>query len=200
MIITKKARLAIDRAIKRVWLNEICEDYGNGRFLREASLQSGLYHHLRSRLEGVLEENHLFIYPEFYIPELKYRADMAIVQMDLSAGGTLSQRVTDIAAIVELKFEGGIAQGTLDVIKADLKKIKQYAKQMDENCQFYFGVIYETECEWLYWLDRRSTEHWANGRVTELNAGYLDGIMTFEVNSYNHMNIQRKSTICQMLW
>lgn len=143
-MITKDARRKIDRAIKTVWLKEICEDYGNGRLLREASLQSSLYYHLRSHLEDVLKENHLFIYPEFYIPELRYRADMAIVQMDLSADGSLSDRVVDIAAIVELKFEGGTAQGTVDVIKADLQKMKRYAKQMGENCQCYFGVKVET--------------------------------------------------------
>lgn len=199
-MITKNVRRTIDRVIKMIWLKEICEDYGNGSLLREASLQSSLYHHLRSHLEDILKENHLFIYPEFYIPELKYRADMAIVQMDLSADGILSQRVSDIAAIIELKYEGGAAQGTLDVIKYDLQKMRHYAKQMGEDCQFYFGVIYETECVSLHWLDRRSTEHWANGCMTELNAGYLDGIMSFEVNSYNHMNIQNRSTICQMLW
>jgi len=42
----------------------------------------------------------------------------------------------------KMKFEGVTAQGTFDVIKAYLQKIKRYAKQMDENCQFYFGVIY----------------------------------------------------------
>ena len=200
MMVPKKARQKIDQVIKRVWLNEVCEDYGHGRLLREASLQSSLYYHLRSHLEEVLDENNLFVYPEFYIPELKYRADMAIVQMDLSANGELSKRVRDIAAIVELKLEGGMAQGTQDVIKADLQKMKRYAKQMDEKCQFYFGVIYETECEWLHWLDRRSTEHWADGCMTELNAGYLDGVMTFEVNSYNHMGIQNRRSACQMLW
>lgn len=199
-MIAKSVQRTIDRAIKMIWLNEICEDYGNGSLLREASLQSSLYHHLRAHLEDVLKANDLFIYPEFYIPELKYRADMAIVQMDLSADGALYQRVSDIAAIVELKYEGGTAQGTLDVIKADLQKMRQYARRMSVDCQFYFGVIYETECAWLHWLDRRSTEHWANGCMTELNAGYLDGIMSFEVNSYNHMNIQNKSAICQMLW
>ena len=198
-MITKKVRSILDRAIKTVWLKEICEDYGSGRLLREASLQSSLYHHLRTHLENVLKDNHLFIYPEFYIEELNYRADIAIVKMDLSSGGALSQRVSDIAAMIELKFKYGVAQDTLDVIKADLQKIKRYAKQI-EDCQFYFGAIYETECSWLYWLDRRSTEHWANGCVTELNAGYLDGIMTFEVNSYNHMNIQSRSVICPMLW
>ena len=199
-MIAKSVQRTIDRAIKMIWLKEICKDYGSGNLLREASLQSSLYHHLRTHLEDVLKANNLFIYPEFYIPELKYRADLAIVQMDLSADRALSQSVLDIAAIVELKFEVGTAQGTLDVIKADLQKIKRYAKQMDKNCQFYFGVIYETECAWLRWYDRRSTEHWASGRVTELNAGYLDGIMTFEVNSYNQMGIQNKSAICQMFW
>lgn len=199
-MITKSAKRKIDQVIKSVWLKEICEDYGNGRLLREASLQSSLYYHLRSHLEDVLIENNLFIYPEFYIQKLKYRADMAIVQMDLTAGGELSTRVSDIAAIIELKFEGGVSQGTVDVIKADLQKMKRYAKQMNENCQFYFGVIYETECDWLSWLDRRSTEHWANGCMTELNAGYLDGVMTFEVNSYNHIGVQNKSATCKMLW
>lgn len=199
-MITKNVRRTIDHALKRIWLNEICEDYGNGSLLREASLQASLYHHLRNYLEDVLVENHLFVYPEFYIPELKYRADIAIVRMDLAADGMLSQRVSDIAAIIELKYDGGTAQGTLDVIRADLQKMRRYAGQMGGDCQLYFGAIYETECEWLHWLDRRSTEHWADGCMTELNAGYLDGAMTFEVNSYNHMNIQNKSTICHMLW
>lgn len=136
-MITKNVRHTIDRAIKRIWLKEICEDYGRGNLLREASLQSSLYHHLRVHLEDVLKENHLFIYPEFYIPELKYRADMAIVQMELLAEGPLSQRVSDIAAVVELKYEGGTAHGTLDVIKADLQKMRQYARQIGGDCQFY---------------------------------------------------------------
>lgn len=199
-MITKHITQTTDRAIKTVWLKEICEDYGNGKLLREASLQSSLYHHLRTHLDDVLEKNSFCIYPEFYVPELKYRADLAIVQMDFSKGGHLSERVTDVAAIIELKFESGASQGTLDVIKADLQKLRRYAQQMNQNCQFYFGIIYETECEWLYWLDRRSTEHWASGCVTELNAGYLNGVMTFEVNSYNQMSIQNKKSVCNMLW
>ena len=199
-MITGRLSREIDRTIKRVWLEGVREDYARGRLLREASLQTSLYHHLRSHLEPLLEGNNLFIYPEFYLPELKYRADLAIVQMDLSAGGMLSSRVSGIAAIIELKFDVGTAQGTAGVIKADLQKLRQYAKQMDDHCQFYFGVIYETECAWLHWLDRRSTTHWADGRVTELNAGYLNGEMIFEINSYNHMGIQHKAAACPMLW
>ncbi|MCI9444548.1 MAG: hypothetical protein HFF69_07485 [Oscillospiraceae bacterium] len=199
-MITAKARRSIDQAIKQVWLKDIREDYGRGRLLREASLQSSLYHHLRSCLEDVLNDNSLFIYPEFYVPDLRYRADLAIVKADLSAGGELSGRVSDIAAIIELKFEGGTARCTENIIKADLRKLKRYARQLGRSCQFYFGVIYETECVWLNWLDRRSTEHWADGCVTELNAGYIGGVMTFEVNSYNHMGIRNQSAACRMLW
>lgn len=119
----------IDHEIKMIWLEEICKDYGSGNLLREASLQASLYHHLRSHLDDVLKQNDLFIYPEFYIPELKFRSDIAIVQGDLSADGMLSQRVSDIAAIIELKYKGGTVQSTQD-IKADLQKMRQYARQM----------------------------------------------------------------------
>lgn len=61
-------------------------------------------------------------------------------------------------------------------------------------------MIYETECVRLSWLDRRSTERWAKGRVTELNAGYLDGVMTFEVNSYHHLGVRNQRAVCRMLW
>jgi hypothetical protein len=45
-------------------------------------------------------------------------------------------------------------------------------------------LFYETECEYINWLDKRSTNHWASDYVTELDAGYLDQKMTFEVHSY----------------
>ena len=96
------------------------QDAASGQDLQQRQAQNIAHQQLRSAhgygVEGesggegggkarlvpdVLKENHLFIYPEFYIPELKYRADVAIVQMDLSADGLLSQRVSDIAAIVE---------------------------------------------------------------------------------------------------
>lgn len=59
-------------------------------------------------------------------------------------------------------------------------------------------MIYETECWWLHWFDKRSTNNWANGRLTELNAGYLDGKMHFEVNSYNNWNIGNESKLCNI--
>jgi hypothetical protein len=48
----------------------------------------------------------------------------------------------------------------------------------------YFAIIYEVDCKWLYWFDKRSTNNWAMGRVTELDAGWLDGKFVFEVHEY----------------
>jgi len=202
MAMVKKAvKVEIDRVIKDVWLHEICEDYGTGQLLREASLQCSFYHHLRSKMAPLLARNSLAIYPEFYFPSLKYRADLAIVEMDFAAGdGYLSQRVTDIAAIIELKYDGGNAATTETYIKSDMPKMKEYVRTLPFDCQYYFGVIYETECVWLHWFDKRSTNNWARGRLTELNAGLLNGLMFFEINSYNELGIQQKQRECEMHW
>ena len=189
----------IDKSIKDIWLTDVCNDYGNGLLLKEASLQCCMYHHLQNRLGTLLKENHLYIYPEFYFSKLKYRADLAIVEMDMSLQKDwLAEKMTDIAAIIELKYVSGNALSTSEYIKTDIPKLKNYIQSLNYNCQYYFGVIYETECEWLHWLDKRSSNHWANGRLTELNAGYLDENMYFEINSYNNMNIQQKKAPCDI--
>lgn len=196
-MVEKNVLETIDKTIKDIWLNDIRGDYGKGMLIREASLQCALYHHLQNRLGSLLEENNLFIYPEFYFAHLKYRADLVIVQMDMSLDTDyLSQRVTDVAAVIELKYDGGVAPTTSDYIKTDVAKLKNYVKNLGYDCQYYFGVIYETECAWLHWFDKRQTNSWASGRVTELNAGYLDEQMCFEVNSYNGMNEQTGKVVC----
>lgn len=197
----KSIQREIDKAIKSIWLNEICQDYGNGLLLREASLQCSFYHHLMERLGWFFRENDLYLYPEFYFQELGFRADLVIAKMDMGLETRkLSDRMTDIAAIVELKYDGGDAKSTAEYIKADLAKLRKYAQNLEYDCQYYFGVIYETECIWLHWFDRRRTNHWADGCVTELNAGKLDETMYFEVNSYNHMNDAQKRVQCEKIW
>lgn len=45
--------------------------------------------------------SHLYIYPEFYFKELKFFADLVIVEMDMALEKTwLSEKMTDIAAIL----------------------------------------------------------------------------------------------------
>ncbi len=196
-MIKKAVCKEIDKAIKNIWLSEICKEYGEGQFLLEASLQCSLYHHLQNYLKPLLEKNHLYIYPEFYFKELRYYADIAICEMDMSLETYyLHDRLTDVAAIIELKYGG-----SSDYIKTDIPKFKTYVQSLDYDCQYYFGAIDEkTERGHLNWLDRRSTNNWASGRFTELNAGYLNGSMYFEVNSYNQMNIQQKRQHCDFLW
>lgn len=198
-MIKEEIKKEIDKIVKEVWLNEICNEYAKGALIKEASLQCSLYHHLQNRLQNILQENNLFIYPECYFKGLRYRADLAIVEMDMTKECSyLWDRMTDIAAIIELKYDSGTAKTTEDYIKSDKAKIKKYIDSLPYECQYYFGVIYETECRWLHWFDKRSTNKWANGRLTELNAGYLEGKMHFEVNSYNNWNIANESKLCNI--
>lgn len=200
-MIKKSIRKEIDKVIKNIWLHNICTDYGNGFLIKEASLQCSLYHHLQNELNLLLQQNHLYIYPEFYFKELKFFADLVIVEMDMTLEKKwLSEKVTDIATIIELKYDGGNATATYDYIKTDMPKLKEYVRSLNYDCQYYFGVIYETDCEWLHWFDKRSTNNWANGRLTELNAGYLGETMYFEVNSYNNINFQQKRTPCNVVF
>lgn len=180
----------IDRVIKETWLKEIPKDYDASHLLKEASLQCSLYFYLRKKLHNLLEENNLRIYPEYHFSKLNYRADIAIVQIDPTLEKShLRDKVIDVIAIMELKFDGGNSIGTINAIRNDLQKIKNYIQSGKLLCQYYFGVIYEAECVNLNWLDKRSTNNWAKNYVTELNAGGLDGYMWFGVNSYNGMNV-----------
>ena len=90
----------------------------------------------------------------------------------------------EIGALFELKFTSETAQSAVDWMKDDLKKLKDYVQISKFQCPLYFAMIYEVECCWLHWLDKRSTTNWASGRVTELDAGWIDGIMNYEVHSY----------------
>lgn len=192
-MIKKSVKKQIDKIIKEVWLEDISADYCEGNLIKEASLQCSLYHHLQERLSSILHDNNLHIYPEFYFKDLKYYADLAIVEMDMNLDTNfLGNRMTDIAAIIELKYDGGNSQSAADYIMTDKPKLKEYVSKLPYECQYYFGVIYETDCEWLHWFDGRSTNNWASGRLTELNAGYLDEEMCFEVNSYNNWPCKSK--------
>lgn len=192
----KTIKKEIDRAIKEVWLEEVCEDYAQNGILMEASLQCSLYHHLRNRLEDILEENDLRIYSEYRVKECGYRADLAIVHLDMEREENhLRDCVDEVIAIIELKHVSNRSKRTISWIKEDVSKLKDYAKKYDSN--LYLGVIYENDFENIFWMDKRSTNNWADGVVTELNAGYYDDEFYFEVNSYNHMNFQNKRVKCE---
>ena len=181
----------IDKTIKEIWVNEIKKDYDEDYLLKEDSLKNSLYFHIRSKLEDVLRDNNLRIYPEFYFPELKYRADLAIVQMDTeSENYYLRDRVKEVVAIFELKYVNASNndEATEQWIMEDIKKFKRYIREGQLNAQFYFAVIYENERKRMNWMDQRSSKCWAKGRVTELDAAIVGEEMQFEVHSYNHFS------------
>lgn len=188
-MIKKCVQKEIDRVIKETWMKNIQADYHNEYMLKEDSLKCCFYYHLRRKLARIMEENNLRIYPEYYFKDLHYRADIAIVQIDpYKEVSYLADKVVSIAAIIELKYVAGSAENVASWVKDDVWKMKNYINAADEERQYYFSVIYETECSSLNWMDKRSTNNWASGSVTELNAGYLDEQMVFEVHSYNGMN------------
>lgn len=197
-MIKRRVRKEIDKAIKGIWLTDIRQDYESGLFLVEAGIQCSFYHHLRRRLEPLLAENSLYIYPEFFVKELNRKADLVICEMDMSLEVYhLRDCWTDTAAVVELKY-GGSDQ----YLKSDFPKLKAYMDVFGRECQYYFGSI-DTRAgqKRLPWLDKRSTANWAGGCVTELNAGWLeDDELYFEVNSYNGMNLQHKQIRGDCIW
>lgn len=180
----------IDKSIKEIWVNEIKKDYEEDYLLKEDSLKNSLYYHLRSKLQMLLREHDLRIFPEYYFPELKYRADLAIVQMDAeSENYYLKDRVKDVVAILELKYVSASNndEATEQWIMDDIRKFKRYIQEGNIDAQFYFAVIYENERATLNWMDKRSSKHWAKGRVTELDAAIVEAEMQFEVHSYNEL-------------
>lgn len=181
--------IQIDKVIKDIWLNGIAKDYAEHHLLKEDCLKNSFYYHLRTRLADVMEEHNIRIFTEYYVSELGYYADLAIVQINPeSEENHLKDWVTNVVALFEFKYKGGYSQITENVIKSDVKKLKHYVQNSALQCQFYLAVIYETECWALNWLDKRQTNNWAANRVTELDAGFINGEMKFEVNSYNGLN------------
>lgn len=186
-MIIKSVQKQIDATIKEIWSKNIPKDFEEGYIINEDCLKMSLCYHLRRKLASVLRENNLRIYTEKYFPGMKKKPDIIIAEIrDDFEENTLysSIREEDVVALLELKFCSDTAKSTSDWMKEDLQKLKEYVQKSKVQCQLYFTVIYEVECEWLHWFDKRSTNNWATGRVTELDAGMINGNMEFEVHSY----------------
>lgn len=182
----------IDREIKALWKEDIAADYDTYRLLKEDCLKNCFYYHLRRRLgDDFLEENRLQIFTEFNDGPLRgtgKRADIAIVKLmpegEDGYPGHLRNYIEDIITIIELKYKNG--QSATEEIYKDFQKIKNYIQQDNIDCQFYEGVIHEYQWERKSWLDKRSTNNWARGKVTELVASYNEDYeMEFDVFAYN---------------
>jgi hypothetical protein len=186
-MVKKSVVKEIDRVIKDIWIKNIQKDYKEDYLINEDCLKMAMCYHMRRKMASLLKENNLRIYTEKYLPELKKKPDIIIAEVknDYKENNLYdSIHPENIVALIELKFKGDSSKSTEDWIKDDLKKLKEYASYKPLQCPLYFAIIYEVPCEWLHWFDKRSTNNWAMGRVTELDAGWLDGKFVFEVHEY----------------
>lgn len=186
-LLKKEISSKINQTIKEIWLKNIPKDFEDGYIINEDCLKMSLCYHLRRKLAAILKENDLRIYTEKYFPNMKKKPDIIIAKIrdDYEENSLYSSiREEDVVALFELKFTSEAALSTENWMKDDVWKLKDYVQKSNLQCPLYFAVIYEVECSWLSWLDGRSTNNWAAGRVTELDAGLIDGRMKFEVNSY----------------
>ena len=181
---------AIDRAIKTVWLNNIQADWQNDALLREDSLKCAFYYHLRRKLANLLRKNNLRIFSEYRFAALNLKADLVIVKLhdNWKNADFLADAVSGVIAVIELKYTGDASRRMEETIKGDVRKFKRYLQEGNIDCLYYLGVIYEAECLRLNWMDKRATNAWAGGRTAELDAGYMDGRIKFEVHSYKDLS------------
>lgn len=189
----------IDYAIKYIWMHQITDDYSSCSLLKEDTLKNAYYHHLRNSLDSLCKKNNIRIYTEFNEKGLKskgLRADIAIVSLESSKKDKyyLGDRVEKVLAIIELKFKGRGSAGTAEIFQ-DIYKSQNYIKNFSFlECQYYLGIIHEHNysISEIHWLDKRQSNNWAKGRLTELNACYYEeyekDTIGFSVCSYNEFN------------
>lgn len=186
-MINQEIRKKIDQTIKEIWMKSIPKDFDEGYIINEDCLKMSLCYHMRRKLATFLRENDLRIYTEKYFPGMKKKPDIIIAKIsDEYSEHSLyaSIREEDVVALFELKFTSDAATSTENWMKDDVWKLKDYVQKSKLECPMYFAVIYEVECSRLSWLDGRSSNNWAAGKITELDAGWIDGRMEFEINSY----------------
>jgi len=191
----------IDYDIKTAWIGKIADDYKNDFILKEDTLKSCFYHHLRNSLDTLCKEQNLRIYTEFNEKGLKakgWRADIAIVRLHEREQDScyLGDYVRDVLAIIELKFQTKGSRG-MDNIWHDIEKAKDYIRyNRFPDCQYYLSIIHEDTYPFseLQWLNEREASSWGKGRLTELNACSFnerdETEVGFSVLSYNELNTE----------
>lgn len=156
-----------------IWEKNIQKDYNKGILLEEDTLKCALYYHLRRKIGKLMNDNNLCILTEYLGPEFKKincRPDMVIVKMkDNCDEEYLINHIEEVVVAIELKFKNGYSY---DSIVADKYKLKNYVKNIRNNCQYVLAVIQEKCWDYPFWLDDRQANNWAKGRVTELVASY----------------------------
>lgn len=107
-------------------------------------MKCAFYHHLRTKLGKLLNENNLCIYTEYLgseFKELGYRPDMVVVKMKKDCDEKyLINHIEEVVVAFEFKFKDKYEFNT---IVADADKIYNYIKRINNNCQYVMAIIHE---------------------------------------------------------
>lgn len=155
-----------------MWKVNIPLDYSEDFLVKEDSLKSSFYHHLRMAIgDTFLKENHLRIYTEFNYRNMtrpQERADLAIVRLNDS------KEITEVLFIIEFKYKQfGVADCHYqeDVEKA-LKYISIKHNEIFSRTHYYLAFLNQTFYEPIDFENRSYTtieQRTAGaGRITEL--------------------------------
>lgn len=152
----------VDEALRKIWAEDIAEDYKKGYLLREDSLKCALYFHLRNYLtDDWLKENKIRIFTEF--PEFpsklkatKLKPDISIVKMKTEFDPkhkSLLDSIESVLVIIEIKFKNRAANHK-SAFDQDCEKLFEYTSH--KQCKaaqlygcFIFEEIYKDEPLWF---------------------------------------------------
>lgn len=180
----------LDRVIKEIWINELQKDFRKGLILNEDTLKNALYFHLRTHFGKDDSFKDLLIFTEcnnFGFSDISHRPDLIIAKKNIANEPNYKDK--KVLAVFELKYKSSMCYAVESEIYNDLHKMKDYKSTEDfKNCQFYNMAITLGDFNRPNWLDKKATNNWAKGCVTELNAYEPNGILEFQIYSYNGMN------------
>lgn len=169
----------LDTTIKKIWIEDVADDYDRNLILNEDTLKNVLYFYLRTCFEKTPELEDFCIFTEcthYGFSALNYTPDMVVVDT----------KTDKIVAIFELKYKSRNCHGVENLIYYDFHKLKDYMDTLDtvySDCQYYIAAITLGEFDRANWLDGRSK--WANGKVAELIADESDGHIKFQAVPHN---------------
>ncbi len=170
---------SLDTIIKKIWTENVSDDYKLNLILNEDTLKNVLYFYLRNCFENNSELKDFCIFTEcthYGFSTLGYTPDMVVVDT----------KTDKVVAVFELKYKSRNCSNVVDLVKFDFYKMKEYMNSLDtvhKNCQYYIAAITLGDFDRANWLDGRSK--WAQGKVVELIAYEPNGVIDFQVIAHN---------------
>ncbi|MCM3792520.1 hypothetical protein M3690_04335 [Priestia megaterium] len=169
MLTTTDISHFVHSVIKKIWLEDISKDYNTLNLLKESSLQSAFYSHLRRRLkDDFLAKNNLKIFPEYVIG--KQKADLAVVVIDPDKAKDYPLRdcVTEVISVIEMKHKDKYVSEKH--FNDDVTKTLSYIKKSTFNTMYYLAFIremYFNPGEVTNWVTSKQALK-ARGKLTEM--------------------------------